>query len=236
MSRPRVSCVLATGNRLSFTRQAIRYFLRQTLDDSELIVVDDGAEAAEDLCGGLCRVTYVRLTAPTLLGTKLNIGVERSQGRVIQKLDDDDYYHPEFLERAVAALPTDESTCALVAWDCFLVLLAGDPNVRFSGHGWAAGGTLCFHRRLWERRGFRDIAKHVDSAFIEDHGPRVVRVRAPEQYMLVRHGANTWNSLSNGTDVDVYFRRLPVDHRSLADVVEPIDLPFYEALTRTRVA
>ena len=37
----RVSCVLATGNRPAFTRQAIRCFLRQTRDDSELIVVDD---------------------------------------------------------------------------------------------------------------------------------------------------------------------------------------------------
>ena len=138
----RVSCILATGNRLAFTRQAIRCFLRQTYDDSELIVVDDGAEPASDICAGLCRVTYIRLTEPTLLGTKLNIGVERSQGRVIQKLDDDDYYRPEFLERAVASLPHDESACAVVAWDCFLVLLSGERRVRFSGHGWTAGGTF----------------------------------------------------------------------------------------------
>jgi glycosyltransferase involved in cell wall biosynthesis len=227
-----VSCILTTGNRPAFTRQAIRCFMRQTRDDSELIVVDDGAQPVAETCAGLCRVTYIRLDQPTLLGTKLNIGVKRSSGAIIQKLDDDDYYHPEFLQRAADQLRGQPSDRTLVAWDCFLVLLTGERRVRFSGHGWTAGGTLCFHRDLWERQPFRDAPRHVDTLFIEDHRPRIVKVCAPEMYILVRHGANTWTHLSGGVPVDAHFRRLPLYRKPLADLVEPIDRPFYGELTR----
>jgi glycosyltransferase involved in cell wall biosynthesis len=227
----RVSCILATGNRPAFTRQAVRCFLRQTRDDSELIVVDDGVQPVADTCQGLCRVTYLRLDEPTPLGTKLNIGVRRSSGAIIQKLDDDDYYHPEFLQRAADRLERLPPEGSLVAWDCFLVLLAGEQRVRFSGHGWTAGGTLCFHRRLWERQPFRDAPRHVDTYFIEDARPRVVKVCAPEMYILVRHGSNTWTHLSGGVPVDAHFRRLPAYRKSLWELVEPIDRLFYGALT-----
>jgi glycosyltransferase involved in cell wall biosynthesis len=228
-----VSCILATGNRRAFARQAIRYFLRQTYDDSELIVVDDGPEPVADLCAGLCRVVHVRLNEPTLLGTKLNVGVAHASGRVIQKLDDDDYYHPEFLERAVAALPKNPSCGAVVTWDCFLVLLAGETLLRFSGHGWTTGGTFCFHRDLFKRGGFRQIPRHVDIGFIQDHQPTLIKVCEPHQYVLVRHGANTWTELRAGSRVDDYLRSLPVHSSALADVVEPIDRAFYESLVWT---
>jgi glycosyltransferase involved in cell wall biosynthesis len=228
---PRLSCILATGNRLLFARQAIRCFLRQTYDDSELIVIDDGAERIGSLCAGLLRVRYLRLDEPTPLGRKLNLGVEQARGSIIQKLDDDDYYHPEFLERAVAALPPDPSHRPLVAWDCFMVFFAGDAHVRFSRHGWTAGGTLCFHRALWERAAFRQVPRHVDTYFIADTAPRIVKVCAPQHYILVRHGANTWNHMSDGGTVDGYFRRLPA-HAPIASLVEPIDRPFYESLAR----
>ena len=232
----RVSCVLATGNRPAFTRQAIRCFLRQTRDDSELIVVDDGARPVDELCAGLLRVRYVRLDEPTPLGTKLNTGIRQSQGDIIQKLDDDDFYHPEFLERAAETLSRSRHERTLVAWDCFLILLAGDDRVRFSGHGWTAGGTLCFHRALWERGPFRDAPRQVDTFFIEDHQPPCARVCAPEMYILVRHGGNTWNQLSGGGGVDAYFRRRPIYRTPLAELVEPLDEPFYRGLTRKGAA
>jgi glycosyltransferase involved in cell wall biosynthesis len=199
-------------------------------------VVDDGVQPVAEMCAGLCRVSYVGLGQPTLLGTKLNIGVERAAGAIIQKLDDDDYYHPEFLERAADPLRGQPPDRTLVAWDCFLVLLAGEQRVRFSGHGWTAGGTLCFHRELWERHPFRDAPRHVDTFFIEDHRPRILKVCAPEAYILVRHGANTWTHLSGGVPVDAHFRRLSVYRKPLGNLVEPIDRAFYAGLARRETA
>ena len=77
--------------------------------------------------------------------------------RHFEKFDDDDYYHPGFLEMALAHLPVKNRDRSIVAWDCFLALERGDPQVRFSGHGWKVGATLCFTRALWERHPFRDL-------------------------------------------------------------------------------
>jgi len=232
--KPKVSCILATGNRPAFTRQAVRCFLRQTLADSELIVVDDGEPSVAELCSGLFRVRHVRLNEPTSLGRKLNIGIEHSTGEIIQKLDDDDFYGQDFLARSVIALESANDERAVITWDCFSILIAGERIVRDSGHGWTTGGTLCFHRALWRQHQFRDVPQNVDTWFIEDHLPRLVRVCAPELYMLVRHGRNTWNQLSNGTQVDDYFESLPRSERTLDDVIEPIDQSFYFSLSNGR--
>ena len=229
--RPKVSCILATGDRPAFTRQAIRCFLRQTFDDSELIVVDDGKQSVAELCDGLFRVRYIRLDEPTTLGRKLNIGIEQSSGAIIQKWDDDDFYQQGFLARSVHALEAEDEYRSVVTWDCFSILMAGETSVRYSGHGWTTGATLCFHRELWERGKFRDEPNRVDSSFIEDHAPRLIKVCAPELIMVVRHGRNTWKRLSTGLPVDNYFRSLPMHNKSLDDLIEPIDRAFYRSLS-----
>jgi glycosyltransferase involved in cell wall biosynthesis len=231
---PLVSCVLAIQNRPAFLRQAIRCFLRQTYEQSELIVVDDGDRAVKELCSGLYRVRHIRLNNPTSLGSKLNIGVQNARGTIIQKMDDDDYYHPDFLKKAVSALLAGDQKNTLVAWDCFLVLLAGERQTRYSGHGWAAGGTLCFNRKLWERGHFRDVPSQVDTFFIADHRPHIIKICAPELYILVRHGFNTWNQFSNCEIVDNYFKRLSIYHKGLDDLIEPLDRRFYYSLGKQK--
>ena len=203
-----VSCVMATRDRRQFIPQALRCFLRQTYKNSELIIVDDGKESVADLCQGLPHVRHIQLYRPATTGTKLNIGIQRARGEVIQKLDDDDYYHPDFLKLAVARLPLRTSVRTLVAWDCFLILIAGEPHLRHSGHGWEAGGTFCFYRQLWQRKPFRDVARNEDYWFVYDHRPRIRRVCATEHYILVRHGRNTWQSYEQVNAVDEFFRSL----------------------------
>ena len=46
---PLVTCIMPTWNRARFVPQAIRYFLRQDLTDSELVIVDDGSDSAAAL-------------------------------------------------------------------------------------------------------------------------------------------------------------------------------------------
>jgi glycosyltransferase involved in cell wall biosynthesis len=212
-------------------RQAIRFFLRQTYRNAELVVVDGGERPVEDLCAGLLSVRYVRTAPSKTLGAKLNLGIEHARGSILQKVDDDDFYHPAFLEKAVATLESAGTDDAVVAWDCFLVLLRGERELRFSGHGWAAGGTLCFPRKVWERRGFRDVPAAVDEHFLADCGATLKTVCAPELYVLVRHGRNTWRTMRSSS-VDEYFRSRPGCGRRVPDLVEPIDVDFYAALAR----
>jgi len=222
-----VSCIMVTRDRPRFVKQAIRYFLRQTYTDSELVVVDDGEEPVEKTCSGLDRVRYMRLRRPTPTGTKLNIGIDRARGQILQKLDDDDYYHPDFLKTAVTHLEAAEWDRAVAGWDCFLILLAGELQARFSGHGWMAGGTLCFSRELWERAPFRDVPVNEDYWFLQDHEAEQIGVQAPELYLLVRHGGNTWMQFDNGFPVDEFVQSFPLYRKPLEELVDAPTLAFY---------
>lgn len=220
---------MATRDRRDFIPEALRCFSRQIYSESELLIVDDGRDSVADLCEGIPRVRYIRLYRPAATGTKLNIGIERARGEVLQKLDDDDYYHPDFLNLAVSRLPSQSSGRTMVAWDCFLILVAGETRLRHSGYGWEAGGTFCFYRELWERRPFRDVAKDEDYWFMFDHRPEIRRVYATEYYILVRHGRNT-SKFCAGQNAESYFQSLPVFPKPLELLVPPEDLAFYRSL------
>jgi O-antigen biosynthesis protein len=225
-----VSCIVATGNRNAFFPHALRCYLAQTYAHRELIVVDDGDEPVRPLCTGVDTVKYIRLDRRTPTGTKLNIGVEVSRGTILQKIDDDDYYGAQFLSIAAGRLQRSAAKDAILAWACFLVLIAGDPYLRFSGHGWLAGGTLCFRRSVWGSTPFRDVPVDEDSHFLDDHqGPRI-RVRKREQYILVRHGRNTWRQLTNGVAVEEYFGALDPHPKAIGEVVNPEAARFYVCL------
>ena len=230
---PSVSCILVTRNRRPFFAQALQYYTAQRYSNRELIVVDDGDDAVGDLCKGLENVTYIRLKQRTPPGTNLNLGIEASRGEVLQKIDDDDYYAPDFLATAVSHLLRVKGRNPLVAWCCFAVFVAGKPEPFFSGHGWQAGGTLCFPRPLWKRTPFRDVFFSYDSLFIKDTNPTLVRACAADQYMLVRHGGNTWTrirSRARNYSVEGYFRLRKRFPKTLEQLVGPKHARFYRGL------
>jgi len=227
--QPLVSCVLVTKDRPAFCRQALRCFAAQDYPHKELVVVDDGVEPVDRLCAGVAHVKYIRLTERTPTGTKLNIGIEAARGNLLQKLDDDDYYAPAFLSAAVTRLRRARESKPIVVWCCFAVLVAGEKQLYFSGHGWKTGGTLCFRRSLWKTTRFRNLYASSDSWFIRDSGASIVRVCASDQYVVVRHGANTWNAIKGYASAEAYFRLRPYPKRIRA-IVGARNARFYQAL------
>jgi hypothetical protein len=166
----------------------------------------------------------------TDLGTKLNVGIEASSGSLIQKWDDDDYYSDNFLSFGITHFPREKRENKVQGWGSCSIFLAGDEHLRLSEPNWCAGGTLLFERRLWRKCPFRPVASMVDFYFLQDHSYNVLRVNAPDLYMLVRHGRHTWKSLPDGTNTDEYLRKLPIYGR-LEDVVTDCeDYKFYRSL------
>lgn len=234
MTLPRVSCILATRNRQLFLRQAIKYFLRQTYANKELIIVDDSLTSAAALVPSDAAITYIKLDSSMSLGRKLNLAIGKASGQIIQKLDDDDYYHPDFLQTTLTALLGGNPGCAIVGLDCFLVLITATGELKFSGHGWCAGGTLCFFKQLWERSPFRDVPRAVDWWFLRDHPSARINICSPELYILVRHHAgHVWTTLK-GLDVTEYFSQRPAYHKGLADCLSWEDQTFYRELGAVR--
>jgi glycosyltransferase involved in cell wall biosynthesis len=229
MIQPLVSCVLPTGNRRHFLAQAIKYFLRQTYSNKELIIIDDGEELADDLVQGHPQVKYLCSNVPVPLGTKLNWGIENANGKIIQKWDDDDYYHPDFLKVNLDALISRSLPGSIVCYDRLLVFLSKTGDLKITNTGWCAGSTLCFYQSLWEKQGFRPLNRAVDWHFLNDHSPTRCKISDPELHIVIRHNQHTWKKMG-AQDVDEYMQRFPNYHKPLKDLISPEDFRFYSDL------
>jgi len=114
--RPLVSVIIPTFNRPNLLRRAIITVLDQTLNDLEIIVINDGAIDVENVITELNvrnNITYLRHPHNKGLPAARNTGIRQARGKYIAYLDDDDCYFPEHLETLVNHL---ETTSAKVAY------------------------------------------------------------------------------------------------------------------------
>ena len=103
MSRPLVSIIITTRNREALIPAAIDSVLKQTQQDFELIVVDDGSTAAtqEVLHTYGNRLTSLRIDHSGPSAAR-NRGIAAAQADLIAFLDSDDCWLPRKLERQLA--------------------------------------------------------------------------------------------------------------------------------------
>jgi glycosyltransferase involved in cell wall biosynthesis len=102
-----VSVIMATYNRGVGILESIESVLGQTVQDLELVVINDGGdEGIEHLLESLNsgKIRYFRLQKNMGHAAALNEGVRRSRGKYIAYLDDDDVYYPNHLELLLKGL------------------------------------------------------------------------------------------------------------------------------------
>src|SRR5438067_2340937 len=216
-STPSVSVILTTRDRPRLLGIALRCYQHQTYPRRELIVVDDGvafpadADAVAAVGGRL-----IRVEPGTPLGTKLNRGVSVARGRLCQKMDDDDWYAPEFLETMVSALLASQAVVCrptLAFLMGFLFFDVARWEVRRSIENNVPGATLLFAREDWEGRGFRGLPQDEDVWFLLDQvraGVMLLPVPGLETFMAVRHRGHgrdrghTWTRQSDGQTLEEY--------------------------------
>src|SRR5919197_2308128 len=184
---PIVSVILTTRDRPRLLALALAYFRHQTYPRRELIVVDDGDRfpadhSAVEAAGGC----LVRVPPGTPLGTKLNRGLEAARGSLCQKMDDDDWYAPRFLDAMVSALVASRSVICRPTVAFLMPFLFFDV-ARWEGQrsipNNIPGATLLFTREDWGERPFRALPGDEDVWFLLDQaraGARLLPVRVPE--------------------------------------------------------
>jgi O-antigen biosynthesis protein len=199
---PLISCIMPTADRPAFIPLSVRSFLAQDWPNRELLVVDDGRDAVDDLVAGVPGVRYLRLPQRASIGAKRNLACRQARGELIVHWDDDDWYAPSRL--------TWQAT-PIVAGRADVTGLESRFTLRFpAGQFWTAGseqhhrmffgdvhcGTLMFRRSIFTQ-GVRypDASQAEDAAFLHEamrRGHRLVRLENPDVFVYVRHGSNTW--------------------------------------------
>ena len=220
---PLVSVIIATRDRPRLLSVVLRCYQLQTYPNRELIVVDDGEIAPADrsaveAAGG----RLIRVEPGTPLGAKLNHGAGVAGGLFCQKMDDDDWYAPTFLDAMVRS--------ALESWTVvrrptiavlmgFLFFDVARWEVRRSTPENAPGATLFFEREVWQEHPFRGVPRDEDVWFYMDqirHGGVCVTVNAPETFLAVRHAGSqadrghTWTRQLDGERLESYLLDLPL--------------------------
>jgi glycosyltransferase involved in cell wall biosynthesis len=110
-----VSVIIPTRNRAAYLKLAVESVYRQTYQNFEIIVIDDGSvDHTKDVIKSFDdRLQYFFQTSKGVSAAR-NLGISKARGEYIAFLDDDDIYLPERLAIAVDYL----SHHADVSWVC----------------------------------------------------------------------------------------------------------------------
>jgi glycosyltransferase involved in cell wall biosynthesis len=232
LDRPFVSVVLTTRDRPRFLSIALRCYAAQTYPHRELIVVDDGLTTPVDeedvraLGGRLVRVPH-----GASIGAKLNAGIEIARGPLCQKMDDDDWYAPEFLETMIdyRSRAQQDATGPLMTFVMpFLFFELAPWEIRRSIDQNVPGATLMFDRDDWRERPFRDLARDEDVWYFHDHrrlGTDINPVDRTEIFLAVRHHGvagdrgHTWTHQHGQQTLEEYLQSRPLHESQPEDLL-----------------
>lgn len=118
---PTISVILPCYNAGPALRDAVESVRAQSRRDWELLVIDDGstdgsASFVEDLGRRDIRVQLVTLPENRGAAAARNAGLARARGKYAAFLDADDAWHPEKLQRQIAAMQTRKLTLSATAY------------------------------------------------------------------------------------------------------------------------
>ncbi len=123
MSHPKVSIIVPVYNTEKYLKRCLDSLLRQTLEDIEIIIVDDGSkEPCSRLCDQLSETDSRIKVIHKLnggLGFARNTGIEAATGEYVGFVDSDDYIEPVMYEKLYKAADAYNADLVLSGF-CFV--------------------------------------------------------------------------------------------------------------------
>lgn len=116
---PLISVVIPCFNDGLFLPETIEKLKAQTYPHFEIIVVNDGStdSVTLDVLTNLSRQNIKVLHKENgRMSSARNYGVQHASGRLIAALDADDYFHPQFFEKAIAILDKDADVAVVTSY------------------------------------------------------------------------------------------------------------------------
>ena len=174
------------------------------MDRMEWIILDDGDDKVADLfdpaATGLINVRYVPLPA----GTKLPIGAKRNRlneiarGEIVVCWDDDDYYPPDRVKKAVTKLRSVPNKRVPVVGSSKLHMYFSDRDEIWTIGPYNANhctnGTMAYWRSYFGPNRYDDTAEKAEERkFMRDWTTPVGQLESEETMLVICHAHNTFD-------------------------------------------
>jgi GT2 family glycosyltransferase/glycosyltransferase involved in cell wall biosynthesis len=177
-AQPKVTVVIPTLDRPALLAPTLACLLRQTLDELEVIVVDDGSKDALGVRAAAQAfapmVRYMRIGNAGEAGA-VNRGIAAARGEYVNFLSDDDAYAPELLAEAVRVLDANADAIGTYPdWDivdtCGYFVEAHrlpeyERRLMLCAHWCLPGPGVVIRRNVLQRIGGRDLSFKYVSDF-----------------------------------------------------------------------
>ncbi len=197
--------VITCTNRPKYMKNVFDNFNRQSFVDKELIVILNNnkmnikkwiLESKKHT-----NISVFQIDESKSLGYCLNYGIEKSKYKVIAKLDDDDYYGPEYLSQAAKALNYADVVGKYTTYVYFedsetLAIRNPKKDNRYVYR--VEGPTLVFRKKVFDKVKFHDKSLGEDVQFCKDCVKNGIKIYSTDKYnyVYIRHGSSdkhTWN-------------------------------------------
>lgn len=203
--QPTVSAVLCT-NRPQNLQSALQVIGAQVDVDLELVVVCHGFAPNEHSLSdmaeayGIDKLRLLNAPQEWSLGQCFNAGVTASTGAVVTKMDDDDWYGPNYLRDQLAVMRVTGADVVGKQATYLYVESADVTLLRFSEreHRWTdfvLGPTLMAHRTVFEDIPFEPRTTGEDSAFLSSAADAGYRIYASDRFNFRQYrggDTHTW--------------------------------------------
>lgn len=134
MNQPAVTAIVPVYNASEGLRRCISSVLKQTFEDWELLLIDDGSTddspaICDEYAAANSKITAIHKTNGGVSSAR-NVGIENAGGEYIAFIDADDYIDAEFFARMLAGDPADLVVCGfdIIGDRPFVPRLAADKE------------------------------------------------------------------------------------------------------------
>jgi hypothetical protein len=200
--------VVVPTNRPAQLDNVFGFVGRQRHERIQLVLVQHGFDVPESELShrakeaGIDELVVRAADSALTLGACMNLGLEAADGRLVAKMDDDNWYGPHYLRDLVRAFSYTDAE--VVGKWAHLVYLQGSgatllrfPEAEHRYVKLVQGGTIVVSRSLAQQLRFDDLPRRVDTTFLEKVTAAGGKVYSADRFNFVSvrradAGGHTW--------------------------------------------
>ncbi|OBR89756.1 putative glycosyl transferase [Clostridium ragsdalei P11] len=191
--QPGVSIITPT-NKLQNIDNIFLNYVRLNYKNKELIIILNNnnldIKDYEAKVKSLKEIRIFQVDENCTLGKCLNFGIEQSKYDYISKMDDDDYYAPNYLTDLMNVF---KYTDAQITGKCsrFIYFKENNelgiflPNFEKQFTRTVAGGTILFKKEIFEKVKFKNVTVGEDNFFLDDCLKAGIKMFSSDKYNYV---------------------------------------------------